>query len=275
MELTRKQLILIAAVSGAILLLTVAAVLICTPGEEEALAEPTASPTLTASPLPTPEPTAAPSPTVLRLPLVPQWDTPQPSGEPAGAGVFAPQTLVPEGTAGPWVDAGDGHTRDILAVGLREGRAAALLLLRLSGNTLTVLALPADEGLLAGADLTGPGEEAASKVKALTGLCCGSWMALDLACLPMVLEITGPLGDPGTDVLSMAGIMAMAEGAVTYVQRVSLLKLPALKRAMGDCFRSNMSTWDLWRFFWTVRGGVEVRSKMLSVERVQADRKFF
>ena len=71
MELTRKQIILIAAVSGAILLLTVAAVLICTPGEEEALAEPTASPTLTASPLPTPEPTAAPSPTVLRLPLVP------------------------------------------------------------------------------------------------------------------------------------------------------------------------------------------------------------
>ena len=275
MELTRKQIILIVAISGLILLLTVGAVLIFDSKEEEAAPKPTATSPVTATPLLTPSPTPAPSPTDFRLPLVPQWDTPQPSGEPVGAGVFAPQTLVPEGTAGPWVDAGDGHTRDILAVGLREGRAAALLLLRLSGNTLTVMALPADEGLLAGADLTEPGEEAASKVKALTGLCCGSWMALDLACLPMVLEITGPLGDPGTDVLSMAGIMAMAEGAVTYVQRVSLLKLPALKRAMGDCFRSNMSTWDLWRFFWTVRGGVEVRSKMLLVERVQGDQKFF
>ena len=275
MELTKKQIILVAAVSGAILLLILAAVLIFGPHEGEEAAAPTASPTETAQPTPTVTPTASPEPTAFRLPLVPQWDTPQPSGEPVGAGVFAPQTLVPEGTAGPWVDAGDGHTRDILAVGLREGRAAALLLLRLSGNTLTVMALPADEGLLAGADLTGPGEEAASKVKALTGLCCGSWMALDLACLPMVLKITGPLGDPGTDVLSVAGIMAMAEGAVTYVQRVSLLKLPALKRAMGDCFRSNMSTWDLWRFFWTVRGGVEVRSKMMSVERAQGDQKFF
>ena len=275
MELTRKQIILIVAISGLILLLTVGAVLIFDSKEEEAAPKPTATSPVTATPLLTPSPTPAPSPTDFRLPLVPQWDTPQPSGEPVGAGVFAPQTLVPEGTAGPWVDAGDGHTRDILAVGLREGRAAALLLLRLSGNTLTVMALPADEGLLAGADLTEPGEEAASKVKALTGLCCGSWMALDLACLPMVLEITGPLGDPGTDVLSMAGIMAMAEGAVTYVQRVSLLKLPALKRAMGDCFRSNMSTWDLWRFFWTVRGGVEVHSKMMSVERAQGDQKFF
>ena len=275
MELTKKQIILVATISGAILLLTLAAVLIFAPRGEDETGAPTAAPTETIQPTPTITPTASPTPTAFRLPLVPQWDTPQPSGEPVGAGVFAPQTLVPEGTAGPWVDAGDGHTRDILAVGLREGRAAALLLLRLSGNTLTVMALPADEGLLAGADLTEPGEEAASKVKALTGLCCGSWMALDLACLPMVLEITGPLGDPGTDVLSMAGIMAMAEGAVTYVQRVSLLKLPALKRAMGDCFRSNMSTWDLWRFFWTVRGGVEVRSKMLLVERVQADRKFF
>ena len=103
MELTRKQIILIAAISGAILLLTVAAVLIFTPAEEEALATPTASPTVTASPAPTPEPTATPSPTAFRLPLVPQWDTPEPLQGPAGAGVFAPQ-----GTAGPWVDAGDG-----------------------------------------------------------------------------------------------------------------------------------------------------------------------
>ena len=37
MELTRKQIILIAVISGVILLLTVASVLIFTPGEEEGL----------------------------------------------------------------------------------------------------------------------------------------------------------------------------------------------------------------------------------------------
>ena len=50
MELTRKQIILIAAVSGLILLLTVGAVLILDAREEEALPEPTASTQATATP---------------------------------------------------------------------------------------------------------------------------------------------------------------------------------------------------------------------------------
>ena len=103
MELTRKQIILIASISGAILLLTLAAALIFTPGEEDALPEPTATPQETASPIPTPSPTPSPSPTAFRLPLVPQF-TPQPAEEP-GVGVFAPQDITPTGTAGPWVDA--------------------------------------------------------------------------------------------------------------------------------------------------------------------------
>lgn len=89
MELTRKQIILIAVISGVILLLTVAAVLIFTPGEEEAAPEPTAIQSPTASPEPTPTSEPTPSPTVFRLPLVPRWDTPQPTLEPV-SGVFAP-----------------------------------------------------------------------------------------------------------------------------------------------------------------------------------------
>ena len=89
MELTRKQIILIAVISGVILLLTVAAVLIFTPGEEEAAPEPTAIQSLTASPEPTPTSEPTPSPTAFRLPLVPRWDTPQPTLEPV-SGVFAP-----------------------------------------------------------------------------------------------------------------------------------------------------------------------------------------
>ena len=89
MELTRKQIILIAVISGVILLLTVAAVLIFTPGEEETAPEPTATPSLTASLEPTPTSEPTPSPMVFRLPLVPRWDTPQPTLEPV-SGVFAP-----------------------------------------------------------------------------------------------------------------------------------------------------------------------------------------
>ncbi len=89
MELTRKQIILIAVISGVILLLTVAAVLIFTPGEEETAPEPTATPSLTASPEPTPTSEPTPSPTAFRLPLVPRRDTPQPTLEPV-SGVFAP-----------------------------------------------------------------------------------------------------------------------------------------------------------------------------------------
>ena len=105
MELTRKQIIWIAIISGLILLLTVGAILIFTPGDEDEAPEATAEPTATTISEPTPSPSLTPSPTVFLLPLVPQWDTPQPVEESA-AGVFAPYA-APAGTAGPWVDALD------------------------------------------------------------------------------------------------------------------------------------------------------------------------
>ena len=261
MELTKKQIILVAAISGAILLLTVAAILIFTPGDGEAAPEPTASPTATAPPTATPAPTDTPRPTDYRLPLVPQWDTPRPSADPTGA--FAPQTQTvwPEGTAGPWVDAGEDHAQDILAVGLREGRAAALLLLRFGKDGLTMAALPADETPLAGEEIRAQGAGAAALAESLTGRPWGAWLALDLTCLPAVLSVTGPLGEEGAESLSPRGVLSLAMGAAAYVQRVSLLKLPALKRAVGNSFASNLTTWELWKLFWTVRGGVAVRTE--------------
>ena len=100
MELTRKQIVLIAVISGAILLLTLAAVLIAASGAEEAVPEPASAPPNTASPEPTPTAEPTPSPTTFRLPLAPRWDTPQPAGEPS-AGVFAPYGAVPAETGGP------------------------------------------------------------------------------------------------------------------------------------------------------------------------------
>ena len=79
MQLSRRQVIWISIVSGVVLLLTLAAVLIFTPGEDAETPAPVSAPLETAAPTDTPAPTAAPSPTVFRLPLVPQWDTPQPA----------------------------------------------------------------------------------------------------------------------------------------------------------------------------------------------------
>ena len=269
MELTKKQIILIVVVSGTILLLTVAAILIFTPGEEEALPEPTAAPTQTPSWTTTPSPGPTPSPTVFQLPLVPQWDTPQPTEEPA-TGVFVPDEETPTETEGPWVDADDEQTRSILAVGLQDGRATALLLLRLDEDGLLVAALPTEEAPLAGDGPKEQGEEALSLVAARTGRRCGSYMALDLGCLPALLNVTGPLADQGEEALQgdgterAEGALDLAAGALRYVQRVSLLKLPALKRAVGDCFGSNLSTWELWNLFWTIRSGVTVSARLLS-----------
>ena len=270
MELTKKQMILIAIISGTILLMTVAAVLIFTPGEE-ALPESTATlqPTDTPAPTATPTPAITPSPTTFRLPLVPQGDTPQPTAEPA-AGVFAPYAGTPTQTEGPWVDVGDEHTRSILAVGLQDGRAAALLLLRLDESGLTLAALPVEETPLAGSGLKEQGEGALTLVEHQTGQRCGAFMALDLRCLPAVLSVTGPLAGQGEEALQGDGTqraksaLALAAGALQYVQRVSLLKLPAIKRAVGESFGSNLSAWELWSFFWTVRSGVTVQARLLS-----------
>ena len=151
------------------------------------------------------------------------------------------------------------YTQDILAVGLREGRAAALLMLRFTEGMLTITALPLDESPLGGKDIQEQGAQAAARVEAATGRRCRGWMALDLSCLPAVLEITGPLGDLDPKPVSAEGTLSLAMGAVACVERVSLLKFPALKRAMGDAFASSLSTRELWSLFWTVRRGVSTR----------------
>ena len=72
MELTKKQIILVAAISGAILLLTLAAVLIFAPRGEDETGAPTAAPTETIQPTPTitPTPTNTPRPTPTMDPSV-------------------------------------------------------------------------------------------------------------------------------------------------------------------------------------------------------------
>ncbi len=275
MELTKKQIILIAVISGAVLLLT-AAVLIFMPGDEAAVPEPAPTPLETDVPDFTPVPVSTPIPTAFRLPLVPQRDTPSPTADTTGA--FVPQpaesTAEPLGDgAGPWAGVCDEHTKDILAVGLQNGRAAALLLLRLCGDVLTITALPADEVPLSGESIRIQGERAASLAEERLGRSCGGWLALDLGRLPAILQITGPLGEPGEGVSSPKGALALTADAVAYVQRTSLLKLPALKRAVGEGFASNLSSRELWSLFWTVRGGVTVRGLLLAT--ATADQKIF
>lgn len=269
MQLSRKQTILIAVLSGLVLLLAVAAALLFTPGDGEGAVEPTPTPAETATPALTPAPTDTPEPTSFRLPLVPLFDTPRPTAEPTGTGVFAPYTAPPAGAAVPWVGTYDEYTRDILAVGLREGRAAVLLFLRLDKSGLALAALPMEETPLAGDDLAAKGAQGAILAEELTGRRYGAWLALDLGCVPAVLEITGPLSGQGAEVLledgerRAQGALSLMMGAARYMERVSLLRLPALKRAAGDSFASNLTTRELWSLFWTIRGGVAVRGLLL------------
>ena len=79
MQLSHRQTVLIAVLSGVVLILAVAAALIFTSGDECALPGPSPSPPETALPSPTPSPAATPTPTVFLLPLVPRWDTPRPA----------------------------------------------------------------------------------------------------------------------------------------------------------------------------------------------------
>ena len=78
-------------------------------------------------------------------------------------------------------------------------------------------------------DLKAQGVQAASLAEAATGRRWEAWMALDLACLPAVLEITGPLGDFDPDASSVQDALSLAVGAAACIERVSLLKFPALK----------------------------------------------
>ena len=287
MQLSRKQVILISVISGVVLLLTVAAALIFSAEDEASAASPTPTPTMTARPTASPSPGPTPSPTTFLLPLVPRWDTPRPTAEPAGAaGVFVPGSAAPSdapsptGTAGPWAEACDERARQILAVGLRDGRTAALLLMWLDRNDLTVAALPTDaisrsgqplEGMsFSGADIKAQGAQAAKLVEEATGTRCRAWLVLDLSCLPAVLQITGPLAGRGMEALAgdgrqrAQGALSLAAGAAAYVQRVPLLKLPALKQAVGGSFASNLSALELWSLFWTIRSGVTVRGLLAS-----------
>ena len=302
MQLSRKQVILISVVSGVVLLVTVAAACLLPIGAGDTPAEPTAFPLETASLSPSPTAVPTPTPTAFRLPLVPQWDTPRPTAESTGAfGAFVPRAFAPPdgisptGTAGAWVGAYDEHTKDILAVGLQNGRAAVLLLTQLDGGGLRAAALPADVPVkdgrpleavaLSGDVLEERGAHAAALVTEATGMSYGAWLALDLSCLPAVLEITGPLDDLGAKTLAgngrqrAQGALSLLTASVSYLQRASLLQLPALKRAVGEGFASSLSTWELWSLFWTVRRGIAVRGLLLSSDGRQADlsalRNFF
>lgn len=302
MQLSRKQVILISIISGVVLLLTVAAILIFASEDEEAVPEQTPLPTETAGPTATQEPVPSPTPTAFHLPLVPLWNTPRPTTEPTAAvGAFVPGSSAPPGTslpadtADPWVGAYNEHTKDIMAVGFQNGRATVLLLMRLDNNGLRVAALPAnatgpagqslEETPLFGETLAAQGAQTVSLVERSTGMRYGAWLALNLDRLPAVLQVTGPIANQCVEALSgdghqrAQGALSLLTGTVTYVQRLSLLQLPALRRVAGDAFESNLSTRELWGLFWTVRNGVSVRGLLLPTEGqridVSAIKKYF
>jgi hypothetical protein len=157
MQLTRKQLILIASLGGVALLLIVGLSFLvhCAGSRDPIPAEPSlppvsAAPSDTPSPAPTVEPSASPSPTPYVLPLVP--------GGGSGASPTRAPSPTPEATAGPETDAdpavgikNDARTgvyrddiKEFMAIGTQNGEAIAILLVHVEPPAASVVAIPCE-----------------------------------------------------------------------------------------------------------------------------------
>lgn len=144
-EQHRRILIVMGSILGALLLLLVIYLVSCAP-KDDAIPEepdlPSASPERSDAPnTPTPNPTETPMPTDYRLPLVPYRSDATPSPDTEEEATADPDAFVP-----PDVLLGryDDSCKDVLAVGLRNGVPAAILLARLQGETITITSIPVE-----------------------------------------------------------------------------------------------------------------------------------
>lgn len=278
-EKTTKRLYMWMGIAVAIILCVVAGVFLLprTPADaEERMVEPSVPPSLqTPAPTPSASPTATPAPTAYVLPLVPLWDEPSPSPTPG------PPEASARGPALPNVEGRyDDTCKDLLAVGIQDGMATAILLVRIQGDTMTVLAIPCEtvgtvytldrdynvtavnsRPLSAALRFGGPGGRQQLwnlvwAVKNTVGVCAAHFVALDLSCMEELTEQLGGLpGQHGTitptragEILASsgtaraAGMADMGIGLVHAFQKTALWELPQLQKLTADKIRSGLST---------------------------------
>lgn len=282
-EKTTKRLYLWVGIAVTVVLCIVAGIFLMpqTPADtEERVLEPSVPPGLS-TPVPTasPAPDPTPKPTQYMLPLLPVWDTPAPTPTvtpPPEADARAPAL---SGLGGRYDDA----CKDLLAVGIQNGMATAVLLVRLSGNSMTVTAIPCETlGTVYTLDKDGdvlavsraPLSAALKRggrnekrqlwnlvwaVKNTTGVSAAHFVALDLSCLEAVAEELGGLsGENGVIRAKQAGeIMAssgveraegMADigvGLVRALSETAIWELPALQRLTKNKLDSGLTVRQL------------------------------
>lgn len=160
MQLTRKQTILIVALSGVAVLLLIGLLLFLNYGNKSdpipnEPTQPTATdmPSPAPTPAPSPTPTETPTPTPYLLPLVPLGSaaatplpaTPQSSPAPTPTGSLTPE---PEAQARVRPSPRDGtygeQIKEFMAIGTQNGEAIAVLLVHVEPPDATVVAIPSE-----------------------------------------------------------------------------------------------------------------------------------
>ncbi len=261
----------------AVILCTVT-VLLLIPSEGQDAADKPTEPTIPSvlqTPAPTvlsPEPTV--EPTAYLLPLVPLWETPAASPSASASGA-----AQPEPTISPTEGRYDTTCKDLLAVGIRNGVATAILLVRIQDGVMTVLAVPCelngpvytldrectvlsvDDAPLSSALRRGGTRKKQQlwnlvwAVKNTVGVSAAHYVAIDLDCLAAVVEELGCLEGQSVRILpdavpslllltGEARAVAMSEVGVGFVramQHATIWELPALQKLTKNKLFSSLS----------------------------------
>ena len=284
MELTRKQKILLAALSAAALLLIVGLIVyIALDGSGDPVPEEPPLPSFTAQPSPaptdSPAPSPTPEPTPYFLPLVPDGAAaPAPSASHEPVADANPLRIRTDARVGTY----DAQTREFLAIGTHNGAAVAVLFVSVTPPVASITAIPAETP--APVYLLGPNAEIQGLDRTPIGLACmrassvreGCWnlvwavknltgvqpphyLCVDFACMDAFFEFVPALEttDGAIDRAAFfellhdssdaraARFAAFGVGVVRYLSEVSLWDLPAFKSAAKGAFSSSLSVLEL------------------------------
>lgn len=284
MELTRKQKVLLGALSAAALLLIVGLILwIVLDGSGDPVPQEPPLPSFTAapteSPTAAPSPSPSPDPTPYILPLVPDGtgapaQTVPPSPEPEANAVHI-RTDARIGTY-------DAQRKEFLAIGTQNGEAIAVLFVTVQPPDAEIIAIPAEmpapvyrlgpNAEVTGLDLVPIGTACARAaapregcwnlawaVKNLTGVQPPHHLCVDLSCMDAFFDFVPALetdsGAIDRDAFSAimndssgsraARFASLGVGVVKCLSKVSLWELPAFKSATKGAFSSSLSVLEL------------------------------
>lgn len=293
MELTGKQKILLAALSGIALLLILGLILwIVLSGSGDPVPEEPPLPSFTAAPTPTPSatpsPSPSPTPTPYYLPLVPDGAAaPQVVPSPSSTTEASAQAQIrTDARVGRY----DADCKEFAAIGTRNGAAIAVLLVRAEPPHAEITAIPAetvapvytlganaevlrlDLAPIGTASLLAKSPRAGCwnlvwAIKNLVGVQVPHYLCVDLACMDAFFSFVPAIETDGgsIDATSFSALLcdsgkdraarlaSFGVGVVRYLGEVSLWELPAFKAATKDAFSASLSVLELLSLMHTLK----------------------